>query len=283
MLFLIASVPPHCSGPVMRRDKGGTPSPQDGFGAALLDPELPLPEGVIGPDGKAANRRFAVYRNNVTVSLIKALADIFPAVERLVGEGFFRDMARVYLRQEPPRSALMFEYGQGFAEFLEHFEPVTKLPYLPDVARMERAWLDAYHSADARALQPESLAAIPPDNLGETTFTPHPATRIVQSRHAAVSIVSASRENRPLDSIRPLDPEDGLITRPFDVVQVRKLPPGAAGFFNALSAGATLAEAASLTLERHSGFDLPSAISAMLEAGMFSSCTPGQTDTEQAK
>lgn len=258
------------------------PASQAGFGAALLNPDLPLPEGVIGPRGKAATKRFSVYRNNVTVSLINVLSDIFPAVERLVGEGFFRDMARVYLSQEPPRSALMFEYGGGFANFLERFEPVAKLPYLPDVARMERAWLDAFHSADADPLQPDSLGVIPPENLGDTTFTPHPATRIVQSRFAAVSIFTASREQRPVDSIRPLDPEDGLITRPFDSVEVRQLPPGAAGFFKALIGGATLSEAAGITLEQHSGFDLPSAISAMLEAGIFSSCTPGQSITERA-
>ena len=60
------------------------------FGAALLDPDLPLPAGVTGPNGKKAQRRFAVYRNNVTVGLVDALAAIFPAIQRLVGEGFFR-------------------------------------------------------------------------------------------------------------------------------------------------------------------------------------------------
>lgn len=257
-------------------------SEQATFGAALFDPDLPLPEGVIGPNGKKAQKRFAVYRNNVTVSLINALGDIFPAVERLVGESIFRDMARIYLSQDPPRSALMFEYGRGFAAFLEHFEPVTKLVYLPDVARLERAWLDAFHAADADPLQPATLGAIPPENLADVTFTPHPATRIVQSRFAAVSIFSANREKRPLGGIRPLDAEDGLVTRPFDAVQVRQLPVGGAVFFRTLITGATLGEAAEHTLEQHPAFDLPTAISAMLEAGVFSACSAGETPTEQA-
>lgn len=254
---------------------------QSQFGAALLNPDLPLPDGVIGPNGKHARKRFAVYRNNVTVSLIDALANIFPAIQRLVGEGFFRDMARLYISQEPPRSAVMFEYGGGLAAFLERFDPVSKYPYLPDVARLERAWLEAFHSADVEPLPPESLGAIPPERLGETTFTPHPATRIVQSRFAAVSIFSASREERPLDGIRPADPEDGLITRPIATVEVRQLPPGAAAFFTALIAGATLGEAAGKTLAKHPGFDLSSAISAMLEAGVFSTCSVGQANSEQ--
>ncbi|MCY0148286.1 DNA-binding domain-containing protein [Hoeflea sp. G2-23] len=264
----------------MQQDDHARAASQTAFGAALLDSDLPVPDGVIGPRGKGANRRFAVYRNNVTMSLINALADIFPAVQRLVGEGFFRDMARVYLAQEPPRSALIFEYGSGFAAFLERFEPVAKLPYLPDVARLERAWLDAFHAADAEPLSPASLGAIAPERLGDISFTAHPATRVVSSPFAAVSIFSANREKRPLDGIRPLVPEDGLITRPHYDVQIRTLPPGAAGFFTHLIGGATLGTAAAQTVEQHPEFDLPSAISAMLDAGVFTACSTDATSTE---
>ena len=51
----------------------------EGFRAAILDPRLEKPGTVAGPRGKQAVKRFNVYRNNVTVSLISALADIFPA------------------------------------------------------------------------------------------------------------------------------------------------------------------------------------------------------------
>ena len=250
------------------------------FGAALLNPELPLPEGVIGPHGKSALKRFAVYRNNVAVSLIDALSGIFPAIQRLVGEDFFRDMARIYISGEPPRSAVMFEYGGGFAAFLERFEPVSSYPYLPDVARLEKAWLAAFHSADADPLQPDALGVIPPENLAETRFTVHPATHIVQSRFAAVSIFSASREERPLEGIKPATPESGLVTRPFDTVEVRQLPAGAAEFFRALIEGAPFGDAAGQTMAGHPEFDLPAAISAMLEAGVFSACSVGQAHTE---
>ena len=227
----------------MQRNDTANEHEQREFGAALLDPDLPLPEGIVGPHGKKAQKRFAVYRNNVTVSLINALADIFPAVQRLVGEAFFRDMARIYITREPPQSAVMFEYGGGFAAFLESFEPLSRYPYLPDVARLEKAWLAAFHSADALPLQPDALASIPPEQLAATRFTPHPAARIIQSSFAAVSIFSASREERPLDGINPAIPEGGLVNRPLDTVEVRQLPPGAAEFFTALIKGTTLGEA----------------------------------------
>jgi hypothetical protein len=149
----------------------------DAFSEALLDPSLPPPDGVIGPQGKQAAKRFSVYRNNVSVSLVNALADIFPTVQRLVGEAYFRAMARVYVQQHPPKSQLIFEYGQDFADFVADFEPARHLVFLPDVARLERLWLDAFHAADATPLDATVLATIPPEQLAGLRFTVHPAVR----------------------------------------------------------------------------------------------------------
>ncbi len=79
------------------------------FSAALLDPQSETPTIVAGPRQKAAVKRYNVYRNNVTVSLIDALASIFPATQRITGVEFFRAMARFYLRAVPPTSPLLFE------------------------------------------------------------------------------------------------------------------------------------------------------------------------------
>ena len=45
------------------------------FAQGLTDPARATPADVVGPRGKAAIKRYNVYRNNVTVSLINALAD----------------------------------------------------------------------------------------------------------------------------------------------------------------------------------------------------------------
>jgi hypothetical protein len=45
------------------------------FASALVDPECETPAIVAGPAGKSAVKRYNVYRNNVTVSLIDAEAD----------------------------------------------------------------------------------------------------------------------------------------------------------------------------------------------------------------
>ena len=70
------------------------------FAQALTDPARATPVDVVGPRGKAAIKRYNVYRNNVTVSLIDALAATYPAVQRITGVEFFRSYAGIWVMTE---------------------------------------------------------------------------------------------------------------------------------------------------------------------------------------
>ena len=239
------------------------------FAPALLDPGRAAPPSVTGPHGKAADKRYNVYRNNVTVSLINALAATFPATLRITGADFFRAMARFHIRATPPSSPLLFEYGSDFPDFIEAYEHARQMPWLADVARIERAWLDAYHAADAGPLAPETLASISPEQLVGTVFTPHPATRIVRSHFPAVTIFAANRSDDPIGMIEGSEPEDALMTRPGMDVAIRRLPPGGAAFLTYLIGGEPLGSAAGAALVDSPEFDLSANIAGMLAAGTF--------------
>jgi hypothetical protein len=257
------------------RHDGGRLSFAAGFSPALLDPQSETPAAVAGPNEKAAARRYNVYRNNVTVSLINALAAIFPATQRITGVEFFRAMARFHVRATPPTSPLLFEYGRDFPDFIERYEYARSMPWLADVARIERAWLDAYHAADTETLRPEALACIPPERLSDVFFVPHPATRIVCSEFPAVSIFVPNRSEGPWDPIVAIAPQDALITRPGLEVVVRHLPPGGAIFLACLISGQTLGQAVSAAFEASAAFDLPANIAGMIEAGVFTAIDSG--------
>ena len=241
-----------------------------GFAASLLAPERATPPSVSARGGGPADRRYAVYRNNVTTSLADALAGIFPAVRRLVGEAFFSGMAVAFARAHPPRSRVLFEYGHEFPAFIADFEPARGLPYLADVARIERAWLDAYHAADAEPLPLRALETIAPEDLPGAIFRPHPALRILRSRYAAFSICAVNRDGQePSAPIRGDVPEDTLVTRPELMVSMRRLPPGAAAFLLALATGETFAVAIGAGFAETADFYPASAIGIMLETGAF--------------
>ncbi|MDA9431782.1 HvfC/BufC N-terminal domain-containing protein [Bradyrhizobium sp. CCBAU 51627] len=241
------------------------------FASALLDPAQTTPAIVTGPQGKAAGKRYDVYRNNVTVSLIDALVAIYPAVQRITGPDFFRAMARLHARSTPPTSPLLFDYGRGFPGFIAQYEHAQVMPWLADVARIERAWLDAYHARDAAALAPAELAAVEPERLADLVFTPHPAAQIVRSDFSAVTIFAANRDGAPVGRIDASTPEDALITRPEFDVTVRHLPPGGAIFATSLMQGRPLVEAATAAVEASAGFDIAANIAGLIEAGAFTS------------
>ena len=259
----------------MPRLEHHAPSAYAAFAAGLIDPHRDTPPVIAGPNGKAASRRYDVYRNNVTVSLIEALAAVYPAVQRITGPDFFRAMARFHVRATPPTSPLLFEYGRDFPAFIESYDYAQSLPWLADVARIERAWLDAYHAADAAPLSPAALSAVAPERLPDLVFIPHAATRMVRSQFSAVTIFAANRGSEPVGRIDASIAEDALITRPDVDVVVRTLPPGGAVFLDALTAGHTLGDAAAAALACSPAFDIATNIAGLIEAGAFTSLTPG--------
>lgn len=243
---------------------------QADFARALLRPELPIPSGLIGPDGLPSVKRFAVYRNNVVVGLIETLKAAYPVVHRLVGEEFFAAMARLYVLAEPPASPIMLDYGSGFPTFIAGFEPAAVLPYLGDVARLERAWVEAYHATEATPLSPSVLSQLQPGDLPALRFALHPSVRIVRSAFPIVSIWQVNIDGVE-DAQIDLDEggEDALIVRPEADVEVRRLPAGTAAFMEALQAGSLIVDALRQGLSASPRFDLAGTLHGMIESGVI--------------
>lgn len=255
------------------------------FGRALLDPETTVPAGWVGPGGQPDARRFAVYRNNVVASLIEALGDAYPAVRRLLGEEYFAALAKVFVSGHPPTSPVMLDYGAAFPAFLETFEPLCALAYLSDVARIERAWLEAYHSAEARSEPLETLIgtihSVPPERAGDLRLELHPSVRVVRSRWPALRIWHANVGEGSTERIDlQQGGEDALLARPQVQVQVRMMSAGEAEFMQWLQAGQSLGEALQRTVQLHAGFDLGVHLTGWFREGiMLRVCVPAQTAT----
>jgi hypothetical protein len=215
---------------------------QDEFADALLSTAMPVPSCLKGASVKKADRRFAVYRNNVAVSLIGALSARFPVVQRLVGDEFFTALARSYVLREPPFSPLLIHYGETFPAFIEDFEPAKPLPYLADVARLEFARGRAYHAADAEPIQRDAFAGLAEDKIGSTRVKLHPSVTILASPYPVLSIWDANRADA-VPAIEDWSAETVLVVRPFLEVEMVRLAAGTGAFLLALQSGASIAEA----------------------------------------
>ena len=210
---------------------------QSAFAAAVLDPEAPVPPGILGPDGLPAPKRFSVYRNNVAGSLTRALETAFPTVRALVGEEFFAAMAGIFLRAHPPRSRVLMLYGAEFPEFLETFQPVSSLGYLPDVARLEQAIRESYHAADSVPLPEAEFQRLIGADMAGLRLQLAPSVRLVRSRWPIWSIWAAHAEGGPPP--HPV-PEDALVLRPEFDPRPHLLPDRGGAFVASLLRGESL-------------------------------------------
>jgi hypothetical protein len=236
------------------------------FASALLDPGLPPPASLCSHDGQVA-RRFAVHRNNVTVSLCDALAAVFPVVQAQVGEEFFRALARCYLRAEPPRSPILAHYGAGFAAFVAAFAPARALPYLADVARLEWAQLEALHAADAAPLPAAQWPALLQGVAeGGLRLRPHPSARWLDSPHPVFSLWAAHQGQGALEDVPPDRAESALVVRPALEVLTVACDRGTVRLLAGLAAGEAVADACAAAAQA-GAFDPVAALALLLRHG----------------
>lgn len=233
-------------------------SHHDAFASALLAPEATCNTGVFSRNGADPASRFAVYRNNVHSSLINALAAGYPVTRQLVGEAFFQAMAGVYVQAFPPTSRLINAYGRDFADFIQGFGPAASVPYLADVARLERLRVEAYHAADAQPLdQPGLIDSLQQQPcLGKLRLRLHPSVATLSSSYAVVALWAAHQTQADLSTLDPLQPQSALVLRRGLAVQVLNIDRGTATFIHCLNNGGTLEMAVACAVDTAVDFDL---------------------------
>lgn len=256
----------------------------DAFGDALLDPARPVPAGVFGPDRRPDAKRFDVYRNNVVHGLVNALEARFPVTSRLVGRAFFRSMARVYAAAHRPRTPLLMHYGDDFPRFIADFTPAAPLPYLPDVARLERAWSQAYHAVEADSVDVRSLARLRPEKLAASRLRLHPSLRLLRSPHPVATIWSAHQTAGDVIPPAGWEAEDVLVVRPQAEVRIHLLPAGGYEFVVALAAGSTVQVAAEAAQAHSAEFDAGDHLVGLAGLGVIASidAASAQSKTQRA-
>lgn len=254
-------------------------STQTAFAHALFNAELPCPTGLTTWNDSDPTQRFAVYRNNVMVSLIDALADTYPVVQTLVGEEFFRAMARVFAGNNPPRSAVMAYYGRDFADFVAAFSPAASVPYLADVARLEMARVMTYHAADVVAIQPQVLQAAlgDPQQLLSLQLVLHPSVQVIESSFAIVSVWAAHQGAQSALAVDPDVAQTALVYRDGLDVGIMELATGAGIFISTLLVGQTLADAEQAASGADPEFDLTSVLTLLLRLQLITRLNTGNT------
>jgi hypothetical protein len=245
----------------------------------LLELQMRLRRAVLGGDtaeiaaailgdGLDPSGRVGIYRNHAFATLGDALRSTFPVVCRLVDKRFFAYAAHEYLREHPPHSRCLVEYGADFADFLARFTPCRQLPYLADIARFEWALNIAATVREESPLQAETLAAIPPGQAAYVALRLQPSLSYFASTWPIDAIWQANKE----DEVPPVDITSGgtslEIRRAGEAVSWRRLDPGTFEFRTALADGLVLAAAMAAATLKDPAFELTASLRQVFAEGL---------------
>ena len=151
----------------------------------------------------------AVYRNTVIHGAVEALRSNYPVVAQIVGDELFEAMAVEYSSANPPRSPVLALYGEAFPGWLKQQDWVTDLPYLPDVATIERLHVECLMAADADPLIVDDAS-----ELSGRRLKLHPAVRFTWLQTPGMSIWLAHQQIVPSEIAPKWKPEGALFARP---------------------------------------------------------------------
>ena len=167
-----------------------------------LEARYPVSRGIAGEDLFRAMARAFVRARKPRSPVMIAYGAEFPEFVAGYLAGNPATDGRVSSPQSPSNGRASFgrpmageEQGGGSRRSIRQ---AGSLRGLIDVARLENAWVEAYHAEDAGVATVADLAALSPDRLPGTRIAFHPAARLLRFATAAASIwASAQKPDQP--------------------------------------------------------------------------------------
>lgn len=221
---------------------------QAAIAALILNGPEHLPAHLFAGGEQAVLRGLRVHANTISHARLVALEDTYPRTRTLIGEAAFNRVSRAFIDGGGAQGRSLSTIGADFPGWLD--APAA------DVARVEWAWLQSYHAADAPALTLADLAGFDEAALLDLSVRAHPAVQIVVLVSDAAPLI---------DPAFPAGTPALLATRP--EAEVRLFPVGAAEaqIWGEMKESVALGNLIARLAELHS--DGGAAIAALIAAG----------------
>lgn len=199
------------------------------IGGAPADPALlaaVAPSPTLDSDG-----RLGVYADAYFWRLHGVLRDDYPKVAAVLGPDALETLARDYLAAHPSDNPSARHFGRHLAAFLDGRADVA--PFLPDLARLEWARVDAFDAPDARALTLADLRTTAPEDWPGLRFVAQPSLIVLRSAWP-IHAVWASPEGTPFTPAETVvrvwrAPDWRVLHGPMDAAEERALGALTAG------------------------------------------------------
>ncbi len=232
---------------------------QHDFAAAIAEPV----EGAM-----------SVYRNTVLGGCVDALRANYPVVAHLLGAEMFDAVAAEHAGQCPPRKPMLALYGARFPHWLQGQAWFRDVPYLSEVARIERLHTEALFAADSEAME---MAPLKGADWRALRVQLHPATRFDWLSAPAMTIWLAHRDEAIEDIEFEWKPEGVLVTRPRLQVQTSRLTRAGHRFLFGIRLGESVGTAAIATAGLYPDTDIGTLFTSLVNAGAFAASSHRST------
>jgi len=218
--------------------------------------------------------RLGIYANTSRVNFVESMRTSFPAVLRLVGDGYFRQCVLQYREQCPSRSGDLQQTGIAFSKFLALLHANDEFRYLGDVACLEWCWQETLTAAEHPSFRLEKLAAIDPSAYGQMRFLLHPSLRLFSSEFPCRRIWESNLTDAA--DLAPINLQYGAerlaIVRVAGRIRVHDLSIGEYTFLESVQAAETFETAVERTLEMDIEFDAGIALRRFVANGAIVDC-----------
>lgn len=214
-------------------------------------------------------KRLEVHRRHYETSLVTALLVKFPATAWLAGTRFLTEAATRFVRDCPPQSPCIAEYGEEFPEFLSTCPAAERRPYLREFAELEWHVGHVAVAVDGAALSAKDFSPIDTDALLETLLVLQPGIRYVRAAWPIDELLKLYLTDTAPDRYEFKPGEVCIEVRGArGEFHVERLDAGDYMFRKSISQGLPLGDAAERALEASPAFNPGRGLAALIGAGL---------------
>jgi hypothetical protein len=203
------------------------------------------------------------HANTISHARLVALEATFPLTRAAIGDGEFNTWSRQFCETAIARASNTNRIGTGFAGYLTpHVSPD-----ILDLLRIEWAWLESYHSADATPLMLADLATLSESDLLKLTVTAHNATRLILLGSSTFNLIPELGDMTNAAAV--------LVTRPDTEVRLLALDTLTTKTFVCAQKGAQMCNLLEIITEQGDSTELLAPVISLISAGALIVTEPG--------
>jgi hypothetical protein len=168
----------------------------EGLGAEHRLPEGGLAALVDGDERLSAEARVDVYSDMYFYRLLEVLKEDYPATLAVLGEANFHNLITAYLIEHRPSEPSVRWAGKFLPDFLRGHQLGAEVPFVADLAKLERALTDIFCAADASLLEASAMNVLQPKEWGAVKMRRIPASAVLRAQWRVAEVLRAVEEKQ---------------------------------------------------------------------------------------